>query len=141
MVETGMPPMAARVLVCLLTSDTGSHTAAELAHRLRVSPASISKAVGQLEPMGILTREREGPRRRERYIIHDDVWYHTWTASIRSMARWAGIARQGVGVLGSATPAGTRLDRASRFFQLLCQDMAEAAERRRLDVTVMERPE
>ncbi|MFI7145970.1 helix-turn-helix domain-containing protein [Nonomuraea sp. NPDC050022] len=130
MVQTGLPPMMAAVLVHLFTSDTGGLTAAELIQRLRVSPASISKAVGYLERLGLVRREREGRRRRERYIVHDDIWYRTWSASARSIQLWAGTAQEGVGVLGAATPAGARLDMTSRYFQLLGGDMAKAAENR-----------
>jgi DNA-binding transcriptional ArsR family regulator len=131
MVQTGLPPMMAKVLVYLFTSDTGGLTAAELVQRLHVSPASISKAVGYLERLGLVRREREGRRRRERYIVHDDVWYRAWSASARSIQLWAGTAQEGAGVLGAATPAGARLDMTSRFFQLLGRDMAKAAEHRR----------
>ncbi|GAA3259089.1 hypothetical protein GCM10020216_097870 [Nonomuraea helvata] len=129
MVQTGLPPMMAKVLVNLFTSDTGGLTAAELVQRLRVSPASISKAVGYLERLGLVKREREG--RRERYIVYDDVWYRAWSASARSIQMWAGTAQEGVSVFGAATPAGARLDTTSRFFQLLGRDMAKAAEHRR----------
>jgi predicted transcriptional regulator len=131
MVQTGLPPMMAKVLVNLFTVDTGGLTAAELVQRLRVSPASISKAVGHLERLGLVRREREGRRRRERYIVHDDIWYRAWSASARSIQLWADTAQEGVGVLGAATPAGGRLDTTSRFFQLLGRDLAKAAEHRR----------
>ncbi|GAA3670807.1 hypothetical protein GCM10022224_038800 [Nonomuraea antimicrobica] len=122
----GMPAMAARVLVCLFISDTGNLTVAELVERLRVSPASISKGVGWLEHLGLVRRERDN--RRERYIIDDEVWYRTWLVGTRSMAQWAGTVAEGIDVLGAHTPAGTRLRTASRFFQVLSDDMAHAAE-------------
>ncbi|WP_433241006.1 helix-turn-helix domain-containing protein [Streptosporangium sp. CA-135522] len=122
----GWPPMAAKVLVCLLTSDSGNMTVAELIERLRVSPASISKAVGSLEQLGLVKRERDN--RRERYFIDEDVWYRAWSVGTRSMAMWADTIREGVEVLGARTPASTRLQTASRFFQLLSSDMAQAAE-------------
>jgi predicted transcriptional regulator len=127
MVLTGLAPMPARVLTCLFLSDAGSFTAAELVERLRVSPASISKAVGYLEPLGLVRRERDN-RRRERYLIDDDVWYRAWSASSRSVAMWADEARHGADVLGAATPAGVRLRTTSQFFDFVGQDMAQAAE-------------
>ncbi|MGR6918166.1 helix-turn-helix domain-containing protein [[Actinomadura] parvosata] len=122
----GMPPMAARVLACLFTSDTGDLTVADLTERLRVSPASISKGVGYLELIGLIRRERDN--RRERYVIDDEVWYHAWQVGTRSMMMWAETVRVGVDVLGADTPAGHRLRTASRFFDLLSTDMALAAE-------------
>jgi predicted transcriptional regulator len=131
MVQTGLPPMPARVLACLFTSDTGCFTAAELVHRLRVSPASISKAIAYLEKLELVRRERDTGHRRERYLVDDDVWYRAWTASTRSITMWAETAQHGADLLGTTTPAGARLRRTSQFFRLLAGDMATAAEHRR----------
>ncbi|MFD0467350.1 MarR family transcriptional regulator [Nonomuraea thailandensis] len=59
MVDTGLTHTPARVLACLYITDSGSLTAAELVQRLQVSPASISKAVGQLEQQRLIRRERD----------------------------------------------------------------------------------
>ncbi|MFE5740228.1 helix-turn-helix domain-containing protein [Streptomyces celluloflavus] len=126
MARTGVPAMVARVLVCLFTSDTGSLTAPELVARLQVSPASVSKAVGWLEQRGLVGRERDG--RRERYVIDEHVWYQAWQVSVRSMAMWADLTRQGADLFGGASPAGARLRATSQFFQHLGHDMTQAAE-------------
>lgn len=123
MAETGVPRMAARVLVCLVTTDAGSLTAAELTGYLRVSPAAVSKAIGYLEGLELVRRERDSGRRRERYIVDDDVWLRAWTVSARTNARWAQAAAQGVAVLGAATPAGVRVGELSQFFAQLSTDM------------------
>ncbi|MFI7641545.1 helix-turn-helix domain-containing protein [Nonomuraea sp. NPDC049400] len=122
----GIPTMAARVMACLFVSDTGNMTVAELTERLRVSPASISKGVNWLEQVGLVRRERDN--RRERYSIDVDVWYRAWLVGMRSMTLWADTVREGVDVLGAHTPAGIRLQTASRFFELISSDMAQAAE-------------
>ncbi|MEW1550849.1 GbsR/MarR family transcriptional regulator [Streptomyces tsukubensis] len=125
MAATGLPRMAARVLTELFTTDTGSLTAAELAHRLRVSPASVSKAVGYLEELGTIRRERDhqAGRRRDRYVLDDDPWLSAWTSGADSTARWAGTALRGAELLGPRTPAGARLHRTALFFQRLAADM------------------
>jgi predicted ArsR family transcriptional regulator len=41
----GFPPMPARVFVALLIAEDGRLSAAELAERLRISPAAVSGAV------------------------------------------------------------------------------------------------
>lgn len=133
MTETGVPAMTARVLARLFVGDTGSGTAAGLAAGLGVSPASVSKSVGWLEQRGLVRRERDG--RRQRYVIDDQVWYHTWQSSVRSMARWAELTREGAALLGGGTPSGARLHATSRFFQHLGQDMAQAAEHWRQSVS------
>ncbi|QEU89649.1 GbsR/MarR family transcriptional regulator [Streptomyces kanamyceticus] len=124
MVRTGLPRMAARVLARLVTTDSGGLTAAELVERLRVSPASVSKAVGYLEGLEVVRRERDAGRRRERYVIDDDVWLRAWLTSARTNAMWAETARRGAEILDAATPAGARLDQMRRFFTGLSDDMA-----------------
>ncbi|WP_409056361.1 MarR family transcriptional regulator [Streptomyces sp. SYP-A7185] len=124
MVRTGVPRMAARVLARLITDDTGSLTAADLVQRLRVSPASVSLAVGYLESLEVIRRVREPGHRRQRYVIDDDVWLQAWLTSARKHAMWAQVARLGVEVLDAATPAGARLAHMSRFFATLSDDMS-----------------
>jgi DNA-binding transcriptional ArsR family regulator len=124
MVQTGLPRMAARVFACLVTTDSGALAAAELVQHLRVSPASVSKAIGYLEGLELVRRERDPRRRRERYLIDDDLWLRTWTTDARRHAMWADTAQRGAELFGAATPAGSRLDQMSQFFAQLANDMA-----------------
>ncbi|MFD5896728.1 MarR family transcriptional regulator [Streptomyces sp. NPDC060366] len=124
LVETGLPRMASRVLVRLFLTDSGTLTAADLVARLRVSPASVSKAIGYLEGLEMVRRERDPLRRRERYVVDDDVWLRAWTRDTRTTAAWADTARRGAGIVGASTPAGARLDHMGHFFSTLSDDMA-----------------
>lgn len=128
--QSGLPKMTARVLVSLYTADTGSLTAAELAGRLQVSPATISKAVAFLESQGLVRRERD-ERRRERYVVDDDVMYQSTMASARATAHLGEIARQGVDVLGPGTAAATRLENIARFVDFVSESIARAADQAR----------
>ncbi|MER7990604.1 helix-turn-helix domain-containing protein [Streptomyces noursei] len=130
LVQSGLPRMVARVLVCLYITDAGSLTAAELARHLQVSPASISKAIAFLEGQGLVRRERDD-RRRERYVVDDDVWYQAMRANARANAHLAETARRGVAVLGAGTPAGARFDGIARFVDAVGATMARAAEQAR----------
>ncbi|MFF1508024.1 helix-turn-helix domain-containing protein [Streptomyces sp. NPDC058326] len=130
LLASGMPAMMSRVMACLTLTDTGSLTAAELVRRLQVSPASISKAVTFLEGQGFVRRERD-ERRRERYIVDDDIWYRSMLASARSIAQIVETAQQGVGVLGAGTPAGVRLENVARFLDFVAESTARAAEQAR----------
>ncbi|MGA4956473.1 helix-turn-helix domain-containing protein [Streptomyces lavendulocolor] len=130
MMASGMPKMMSRVMACLTLTDSGSLTASELVQRLQVSPASISKAIAFLDSQGFVRRERD-ERRRERYVVDDDIWYRSMTASARSTARIVEIARQGVGVLGPGTPAATRLENVARFLDFVSESIARAAEQAR----------
>ncbi|MFI1972803.1 MarR family transcriptional regulator [Streptomyces cinnamoneus] len=130
LIQTGLPKMTARVLTCLYTTDAGSLTASELVQRLQVSPASVSKAIALLESQGLVRRERDD-RRRERYVVDNDVWYQGMIAAARSHAQLAEIARQGVSVLGRDTPAAVRLENIARFVDFVGERMAHAAEQAR----------
>ncbi|MGW1376098.1 helix-turn-helix domain-containing protein [Streptomyces sp. NPDC002446] len=128
--QSGLPKMTSRVLTCLYTTDAGSLTASELVQRLQVSPASISKAITLLESQGLVRRERD-ERRRDRYIVDDDVWYQGMIASARSNALVIETARQGVSILGPDTPAAARLEGVARFLDFVNESMTRAAEQAR----------
>ncbi len=128
MIGTGLPRMTARVLTCLYLTDSGSLTAAELVRRLQVSPASISKAIGELEQQELIRRERDPRRRRDRYVIDDDAWFRGWLASARQNTMLADFARRGARTLGATTPAGTRLQDVGEFFEHVGRHMTQAAE-------------
>lgn len=128
--QSGLPRMTARVLACLYTTDAGSLTASELAGRLRISPASVSKAIAFLESQGLIRRERD-ERRRERYVVDDDVLYQSTMAGARATAHLGEIARQGVDILGSGTPAAARLENIARFVDFISESIARAADQAR----------
>ncbi|MFE3856548.1 helix-turn-helix domain-containing protein [Streptomyces griseorubiginosus] len=128
--QSGTPKMMARVMASLTLSDEGSLTAADLVQRLQVSPASVSKAVSFLESQAMVRRERD-ERRRERYVVDDDIMYEGMMASARSTAQVAETARQGVGVLGAGTPAATRLENMARFLDFVSESIVRAADQAR----------
>lgn len=130
LMQQGVPKMMSRVLTCLFTTDAGSLTASELAQRLQVSKASVSKAVAFLENQGLISRERD-ERRRERYAVNDDVWFQSMVAAAQSNFELAETARQGVGILGPGSPAATRLENVARFLDFVGESMTRAAEQAR----------
>ncbi|MEU3827509.1 helix-turn-helix domain-containing protein [Streptomyces sp. NPDC029080] len=130
LMATGLPKMMARVLTCLFTTDAGSLTAAQLAQRLQVSPASISKAIAYLESQSLVRRERD-ERRRDRYVVDNELFYQATIASARSNDQLVQTARQGVMVLGPQTPAATRLENIARFLDFISESITRAAEQAR----------
>ncbi|MFE1319638.1 helix-turn-helix domain-containing protein [Kitasatospora phosalacinea] len=128
--HSGMSRMPARVLAALLLTDSGSLTATELARHLQVSPASVSKAVAFLDEQSMVRRERD-ERRRERYLVDEEIWYQSAVTSAHANAAVAATARQGVSLLGSATPAGARLENVARFLDHLSEVLLRAAEQAR----------
>jgi DNA-binding MarR family transcriptional regulator len=124
---TGLPRMTARVFVCLLTSDSGSLTAAELVRRLQVSPASVSKSIGYLDMMNLVLRKPDPGRRREQYAIVDDVWHRAWRTDTSAHAKVANAAQRGTEIFGADTPAGTRLGKMGQFFAWLSGQMDDSS--------------
>ncbi|MET9631336.1 helix-turn-helix domain-containing protein [Lentzea sp. NPDC006480] len=127
----GLPKMTARALASLYATDSGSLSASELVNHLQVSPASVSKAMAYLEAQGLIGRKRD-ERRRERYVVDEgDIWYQSMIASAAGTSKLAEAARQGVGVLGSGTPAADRLENISRFLDFVSESIVRAAEQAR----------
>jgi DNA-binding transcriptional regulator GbsR (MarR family) len=130
LMASGLPKMMARVLGCLYTTDSGSLTAAELAQRLQVSPASISKAITFLEEQDLI-RRRPDQGRRERYVVDDELWHQSTLASAQSLVQVVELCRQGVGVLGRDTPAAVRLETIARYLDFVAEGLTRAAEQAR----------
>jgi IS30 family transposase len=130
LMQSGLPKMMSRVLTCLYTTDAGSLTASELVRHLQVSPASVSKAITFLEGQHLVRRERD-ERRRERYVVDNDVWYQAMMASARSNFQVVETARQGVAILGPGTPAAARLENIARFLDFVGENISRAAEQAR----------
>jgi DNA-binding transcriptional regulator GbsR (MarR family) len=130
LMASGLPKMAARLLTCLFITDAGSLTASQLAQRLQVSPASISKAITFLESQSLVRRERD-ERRRDRYVVDNELFYQATIASARSNDQLVETARQGVAILGAHTPAATRLENVARFLDFISESITRAAEQAR----------
>jgi predicted transcriptional regulator len=121
--EMGVPRMPARVFAALLATDSGRLTAAELAAGLQVSPAAVSGAVRYLIQIGMARRESEPGSRRHYYRAPNDVWDEVIGIRDRMMARWTGVLREGVEVLGPDTPAGERVAESVRFFEFVSSEL------------------
>ncbi|MEO3816331.1 helix-turn-helix domain-containing protein [Plantactinospora sp. B24E8] len=130
LMASGLNKMSARVLTCLFTTDAGSLTASQLAQRLQVSPASISKAIAFLESQSLVRRERD-ERRRDRYLVDNELFYQATIASARANDQVVAIARQGVAILGPDTPAAARLENVARFLDFMSESIVRAAEQAR----------
>ena len=130
LMASGLSRMSARVLTCLFVTDSGSLTASELALRMRVSPASVSKAVAFLESQSLVRRERD-ERRRDRYLVDDELFYQATIASARANDQLVAVARQGVAVLGPDTGAAARLENVARFLDFISESITRAADQAR----------
>jgi DNA-binding transcriptional regulator GbsR (MarR family) len=117
--DSGMARMPARVFAALLANDAGRLTAAELAERLRVSPAAISGAVRYLTHLGMVSRGREPGERRDHYQVSSDQWYEVLARRDQLLLRWEQDLQDGIKAVGPDTPAGSRLEENRRYFEFL----------------------
>lgn len=129
MVEAGMPRMPARVFSALLASEGGALTSAELGERLRISPAAVSGAVRYLAQVGLLARESAPGSRRERYRLHEDQWFETFTRRDAVLVRWENALNSGIAAIGADTAAGRRLAQSAEFFAFLQKELHSMMER------------
>jgi predicted transcriptional regulator len=123
LMEMGVPRMPARVFAALLTTDSGRLTAAELADKLQISPAAVSGAVRYLVQIGMARRESEPGSRRHYYRAPNNVWDEVIGIRDHLMARWTGVLRDGVAILGADTPAGERVADSVRFFEFVSSEL------------------
>ncbi|WP_369206988.1 GbsR/MarR family transcriptional regulator [Streptomyces sp. PU-14G] len=121
--EAGMQRMASRAFACLLASEDGALTSAELGRRLQASPAAISGAVRYLSQVGLVSRQRDPGSRRERYLLHHDVWYTSLLSRDNLLNRWQATLTTGADALGGDSPAGRRLRESAEFLQYMQQEL------------------
>lgn len=129
MTEAGMQRMAARVFACLLASDDGSLSSAQLADRLRISPAAVSGAVRYLAQVHMVSREREPGSRRELYRLHENVWYEAILDREQLITRWTTTLRTGEQALGADTRAGRRVRDTHDFLEFMQSEVEGMLER------------
>ncbi|WP_326678208.1 GbsR/MarR family transcriptional regulator [Streptomyces sp. NBC_01237] len=129
MTEAGMQRMASRVFAALLADDDASMTSAELALALQISPAAVSGAVSYLTQVDMVSREREPGSRRDRYRLHDEIWYTTFASRDRVLTRWEDTLREGARTLGDDSPAGARMAETAAFFEFLQSEVAGMMDR------------
>ncbi|GGU60360.1 hypothetical protein GCM10010211_26750 [Streptomyces albospinus] len=129
MVDAGMQRMPARVFACLLASDTGVLTSAELGERLQVSPAAVSGAIRYLSQVGMVSREREPGSRRDRYRVHSDQWYEALTRRDSILIRWEHTLRDGVESLGEDSDAGRRIAETLAFIEFMQHELTGMMDR------------
>ncbi|MER6094366.1 MarR family transcriptional regulator [Streptomyces sp. NPDC001728] len=121
--EAGMQRMASRVFAALLASETASMTSAELAGQLQISPAAVSGAIRYLSQVSMVSRERDPGTRRERYVLHNELWYETFTRRDQVLTRWEKVLDEGAATLGTDTVAGRRIAETAEFFAFLQNEM------------------
>ncbi|MEV8116677.1 MarR family transcriptional regulator [Streptomyces xiamenensis] len=129
LIEAGMARMPARIFACLMASEEGVLSAAEIGRRLQVSPAAVSGGVRYLANVHMVSREREPGSRRERYRLHQQVWFAALVHREPIIERWSASMRAGVEVVGPGTPAAERLAETADFMFFLQEELSGMLDR------------
>ncbi|MFJ2743654.1 GbsR/MarR family transcriptional regulator [Streptomyces sp. NPDC087440] len=127
--DAGMQRMSSRVFAALLASETGAMTSTELSERLQISPAAVSGAIRYLTHVSMVRREREPGTRRDRYVLHDELWYEMFGKRDQIMVRWEAVLLEGAELLGPDSPAGRRMAESADFFAFVQKEIPLMMER------------
>jgi len=121
-VRGGMPRMPARVFAALLTNDSATLNAADLAEQLTASPAAVSGAVRYLEQVNMVRRSREPGSRKDVFSLGDDFWYEAMT-NRETLSVLRDVFADAAAAIGPRTPAGARLKETQEFFDFVREEM------------------
>ena len=113
--QAGLARLPSRVFAALLVDDDGRMTSGELGSALGVSPAGVSGAVGYLEQLGMLRRERERGSRRDIYIVDDDAWHEAMMRHDQIYGPIKASLQHALATLGEDAPAHRRLALTQEF--------------------------
>jgi DNA-binding transcriptional regulator GbsR (MarR family) len=127
--QAGLARLPSRVFAALLVDDDGRMTSAELAAALGVSPAGVSGAVGYLEQLGMLRRERERGSRRDVYVVDDDAWHGAMMSHDQIYGPIKASLEHALSALGAGAPAHRRVAMSLDFLHFVEAELDEIAEK------------
>jgi DNA-binding transcriptional regulator GbsR (MarR family) len=119
----GFPRMAARVMMVLMTEESGSATAEELAERLGASAAAISGAVRYLQTTSIIRRLSVPGSRRHRYELPEHLWYATSSSQTPLYTHLIALAEKGAAAMPDPSRARDRAAEMADYFRFLRERM------------------
>lgn len=106
----GLSRTSGRVMGWLLTADTDSADAPQLAEALAVAKSSMSIALRQLEQAGMIERFRVRGERRDRYRLAEDVFARAFRAKLAEFESFRKLAEQGLQAIGDDPGRRRRLE-------------------------------
>jgi DNA-binding transcriptional regulator GbsR (MarR family) len=127
--QAGLARLPSRVFAALLVDDDGQMTSVELADALGVSAAAVSGAVGYLEQLGMLRRERERGSRRDLYVVDDDAWHDTMTRHDQIYGPIKASLDHALSALGTDAPAHRRVAMSRDFLGFVEGELDQIAEK------------
>jgi len=127
--QAGLARLPSRVFAALLVDDDGRMTSAQLGAALDVSPAGVSGAVGYLEQLGMLRRERERGSRRDVYVVDDDAWHEAMMRHDQIYGPIRSSLDHALSALGAEAPAHRRLALTRDFLSFIEEELDDIGAR------------
>ncbi|GHE37637.1 hypothetical protein GCM10017673_45100 [Streptosporangium violaceochromogenes] len=121
--QGGMQKMTARVMTCLLYSRQEAMTAADLCEELSISSGTVSTAIKQLIPSGLVERVPAPGSRRDHYRFRRGAWPALMSQQNALLAVMRDAAREGIDVVGEDSLTGRRLHEMQDFYAYMLEEL------------------
>jgi hypothetical protein len=127
----GLPPITGRILGWLMICEPPEQSAADIAHAIGASRASLTTNMRLLTAGGLVHRMTRLGERTAYYRIDDDAWEKVLRQRVESMMAFGTIAEEGINLIGRAGSRANRLRAARQCFQWMAERLADSPGPRR----------
>ena len=115
----GFPRMSARVMMAIMTAESGRATAEELSQQLGASAAAISGATRYLQSMAIIRRLSIPGTRRHRYELPDHAWYDATSSQGQLYTHLIDLAERGLTAMQPDSKTAQRTAEMADYFRFM----------------------
>ena len=115
----GFPRMAARVMMALMTTESGRATTEELRQQLGASAAAISGAVRYLQTLSIIRRLSIPGTRKHRYELPDHAWYDATNSQGQLYTHLIELAERGLASMPVGSKTAQRTEEMADYFRFM----------------------
>jgi DNA-binding transcriptional regulator GbsR (MarR family) len=115
----GFPRMSGRVMMALMTTESGTATAEELMERLGVSAAAVSGAVRFLQSLALIRRRTIPGTRRHQYELPDHPWYDATASQSPIYSQLADLSEKGLSAMPPDSKMAERTEEMMEYFRFL----------------------
>jgi len=122
--QSGLPPMAGRILGWLLVCEPEQQSAAELLRALGASKGSISMMTRLLINLGLIERVAVAGRREKYFRIRPGVWSELLGSQMARTSEMRALAERGLALFdGRDEAARARLEELHHLYSFMEREM------------------